>query len=500
MEPFPSVFFVLRMAAAAAAETGCREIEPEHLLMALLQYVDIDLRPLFQIVRDETLRQEIQAECGRMQQLLAQRGLDACELSYHLRLRVGGGTQGVSEPTVHRSTATKRIFSRAEERCRRQRLPLGAYELLEEILAEPTPLVKSALDSPRAKKSQTKPGQPAKSSKLAAGGSKVPELAQAADDLRRLLRSRVFGQDHAIEDLVEGLFAAELARDEVRKRPVGLFVFAGPPGVGKTFLASTAAEHLKKPFKRFDMSSYSGYEEASTLIGNQPVFRGSQPGTLTGFVKEHPEAVLLFDEIEKASPHAILYFLQVLDSARLDDRYTEESVDFGQAVVIFTTNAGRSLYENGTFGTRWHRRTILAALAAEKHPVSGAQAFPETICSRLATGYPIMFQRLGIGDLERIADAQLQESGARLAKKLGLTFSYSDEVPLCLLLREGGFTDARTICAQVDLFVKNELLGFCRMLRQDRLAESLDHTTEMRVEVEKSGGTTGQDICSAPWK
>lgn len=97
---------------------------------------------------------------------------------------------------------------------------------------------------------------------------RLEELTARLRLLRSDLLEKVFGQDHAIEAFVEGLFSAEVvgSADRQRKAPRAVFVFAGPPGVGKTFLAELGASHLNRPFKRFDMSAYSDHQQHNGLV------------------------------------------------------------------------------------------------------------------------------------------------------------------------------------------------------------------------------------------
>ena len=115
----------------------------------------------------------------------------------------------------------------------------------------------------------------------------LPSLTNNIRRMRAQLLSTVFGQDHVVHAFVEGMFAAEVlaASDEKRKRPRAVFVFAGPPGVGKTFLAEQAAEALKLPYKRFDMSSFADHQAYMALVGFEKSYHGAKPGTLTEFVK-----------------------------------------------------------------------------------------------------------------------------------------------------------------------------------------------------------------------
>ncbi|MFQ5473535.1 MAG: AAA family ATPase [Dehalococcoidia bacterium] len=245
-----------------------------------------------------------------------------------------------------------------------------------------------------------------------------PPLDALTEQLRTLraeLLERVFGQDHAVQAFVEGLFNAEVVAtaDTTRQAPRAVFVFAGPPGVGKTFLAELGASRLERPFKRFDMSAYSGHQQNEALVGMAKSFHGAHPGTLTEFVEKNSTAVLLFDEIEKAHSRTIQLFLQILDAGTLEDKYHERNVSFSDTTIILTTNVGRALYESPnssgvhTANARFHRRTILDALESEKDPETRQPFFPAAICSRMATGYPVLFNHLGVNELERVAHAEL---------------------------------------------------------------------------------------------
>jgi ATP-dependent Clp protease ATP-binding subunit ClpA len=104
----------------------------------------------------------------------------------------------------------------------------------------------------------------------------LPELTCRIRHMRAKLLSTVHGQDHVVHAFAEGMFAAEMlaASDEKRKRPRAIFVFAGPPGVGKTFLAEQAAEALDIPYKRFDMSSYADHQAYMGLVGFERSYQG----------------------------------------------------------------------------------------------------------------------------------------------------------------------------------------------------------------------------------
>jgi ATP-dependent metalloprotease FtsH len=318
-----------------------------------------------------------------------------------------------------------------------------------------------------------------------AGDAALPVLDDLTEQMRVLraeLLSRVFGQDHAVHAFVEGIFNANVVvqADEERKGPRAIFLFAGPPGVGKTYLAELSASYLGKPFKRFDMSEFSDHQQHMQLVGFPPSYKSAQAGTLTGYVAEHPECILLFDEIEKAHLNTIHLFLQILDAGRLEDKFTGETVPFRDTLIILTTNAGRALYDSPnetgvtTANASFHRRTILDAIRTEEGP-SGQPFFPAALCSRLATGYPILFNYLGVNELEKIARREMQRVAELFENQYYKTIHFDEALPLMLVLREGANTDARTVRAQSDLFVKTELFKFADLFKKGRLESMLGH-------------------------
>ncbi len=153
------------------------------------------------------------------------------------------------------------------------------------------------------------------------------------------LNRAVFGQTAAIEQVAA---AMKLARAGLRdpQKPIGSFLFAGPTGVGKTEVAKQLASTLGIEMLRFDMSEYMERHTVSRLIGAPPGYVGhDQGGLLTDAVDQHPHAVVLLDEIEKAHPDVYNILLQVMDNGMLTDAVGKK-VDFRNVVLIMTTNAG----------------------------------------------------------------------------------------------------------------------------------------------------------------
>ncbi|EGG75561.1 ClpA-like protein [Gluconacetobacter sp. SXCC-1] len=175
--------------------------------------------------------------------------------------------------------------------------------------------------------------------------ARIPPKSVSSDDketlrsLERDLKGMVYGQDKAIEALTA---AIKLSRAGLRdpEKPIGNYLFSGPTGVGKTEVAKQLASTLGIELIRFDMSEYMERHSISRLIGAPPGYVGfDQGGLLTDAIDQHPHAVLLLDEIEKAHQDLYNVLLQVMDHGRLTD-HNGKTVDFRNVVLIMTTNAG----------------------------------------------------------------------------------------------------------------------------------------------------------------
>ena len=185
--------------------------------------------------------------------------------------------------------------------------------------------------------------------------ARIPPKSVSTDDkevlknLDRDLKAMVFGQDAAIGVLSS---AIKLSRAGLRdaEKPIGNYLFSGPTGVGKTEVAKQLAKTLGIELIRFDMSEYMERHSVSRLIGAPPGYVGfDQGGLLTDAIDQHPHAVLLLDEIEKAHPDLFNILLQVMDHGKLTD-HNGKTVDFRNVILIMTTNAGAADMAKNTIG------------------------------------------------------------------------------------------------------------------------------------------------------
>jgi len=168
--------------------------------------------------------------------------------------------------------------------------------------------------------------------------------------LEENLKGAVFGQDKAIDDIVDKILVAQAGLKNENK-PVGSFVFMGPTGVGKTELAKQLSQQMGTALVRFDMSEYQEKHSVSKLIGSPPGYVGFEEnsGQLITKLQENPNCVLLLDEIEKAHPDVSSILLQIMDNGRITGSNGKEA-DARNCILILTTNLGASEAEKNSIG------------------------------------------------------------------------------------------------------------------------------------------------------
>jgi ATP-dependent Clp protease ATP-binding subunit ClpA len=226
-------------------------------------------------------------------------------------------------------------------------------------------------------------------------------------ELKSKLQSVIFGQDHAINQVVGAIKLSRSGLGQPEK-PVGSFLFSGPTGVGKTELAKQLAAVMGVEFIRFDMSEYAESHTVSRLIGAPPGYVGfDQGGLLTDAINKTPYAVLVLDEIEKAHPNLFNILLQVMDHATLTDNNGKKA-DFRNVILIMTTNAGARELSEGGIGFQKDKGRGHGRGAIER-------AFSPEFRNRLDAW--IAFKPLDFEIIERIVDKFIGELNAQLKEK-----------------------------------------------------------------------------------
>ncbi|MDP2328848.1 MAG: AAA family ATPase, partial [Dehalococcoidia bacterium] len=252
--------------------------------------------------------------------------------------------------------------------------------------------------------------------------------------MEEFLHQKVVGQDRAITVLADAIRRARSGLKDPR-RPIGSFVFVGPTGVGKTYLARALAEYLfddADALIRLDMSEYQERHTASRLIGAPPGYVGfDQAGELTEAVRRRPYQVILFDEIEKAHPDIFNTLLQVMDDGRLTDSHGR-TVDFRNTVLIMTSNLGTGA-KTESLG---FRRATSDGDADRLHTeVESAlkRAFRPEFLNRLDD--IVVFEPLTEPEIRRIAALEVDEVRERLTER-AIDFVVTERA-LDVLAREG---------------------------------------------------------------
>ena len=227
--------------------------------------------------------------------------------------------------------------------------------------------------------------------------------------MSRKLRSRIIGQDEAIEKVVKAIQRNRAGIKDPGK-PIGTFIFFGPTGVGKTQLAKSLAEYLfdsEDNMIRLDMSEYMEKFNVSRLIGAPPGYVGfEEGGQLSERVRRKPYCVVLLDEIEKAHPDVFNLLLQVMDEGRLTDS-NGRTVSFRNTILIMTSNVGsRELEEYGNgvgFNTAGKNVGLNRRNVLEK---AVRKAFPPEFINRVDE--QVFFNSLSKEDIEQIIDIELK--------------------------------------------------------------------------------------------
>jgi ATP-dependent Clp protease ATP-binding subunit ClpA len=169
-------------------------------------------------------------------------------------------------------------------------------------------------------------------------------------NLERNIKRQVYGQDKAVESIVDKILVAQAGLKSADK-PIGSFVFMGPTGTGKTETAKALATNLGVKLVRFDMSEYQEKHSVSKLIGSPPGYVGHEDsaGQLIVKLQENPNCVLLLDEIEKAHPDVSQILLQIMDNGKITGSNGKEA-DARNCVLILTTNLGAADSEKNSIG------------------------------------------------------------------------------------------------------------------------------------------------------
>ncbi len=240
--------------------------------------------------------------------------------------------------------------------------------------------------------------------------ARIPAKSVSSSDrktlknLERDLKLVIFGQDKAIAALGSSI---KMSRSGLREedKPIGMFLFAGPTGVGKTEVTRQLALSMGVELLRFDMSEYMERHTVSRLIGAPPGYVGfDQGGLLTEAVTKNPHAVVLLDEIEKAHPEVFNLLLQVMDHGTLTDNNGRKA-DFRNVIIVMTTNAGAQEMSRASIG-----------FTQQDHTSDGMAVINKTFAPEFRNRLDaiIQFASLDQESVKRVVDKLIVELEAKL--------------------------------------------------------------------------------------
>lgn len=269
-------------------------------------------------------------------------------------------------------------------------------------------------------------------------GIPVQRMAEAEGERLRTmgdeLRKSVIAQDDAITKLVKAIQRNRVGLKDPN-HPIGAFMFLGPTGVGKTYLAKKLAEIMfgsSDALIRIDMSEYTESFNTSRLIGAPPGYVGyEEGGQLTERVRRHPYSIVLLDEIEKAHGNVFNLLLQVLDEGRLTDGLGR-LIDFRNTVIIMTSNAGTRQLKDFGRGVGFNAAGSGNGIFDEKDKEHARSIIQKSLSRQFAPEFLnrldeiVTFDQLDLGSIKKIIDLELKDLFKRV-NDMGYPISIADD-------------------------------------------------------------------------
>ncbi len=281
-------------------------------------------------------------------------------------------------------------------------------------------------------------------------GSMVKDEASQILEFAEKMQDRIKGQDHAITALDEGMRAAKAGLNNP-DQPMGVFLFVGPSGVGKTETATAVADLLfggERFMTAIAMSEFQEKHTVSRLVGSPPGYVGyGEGGVLTEAVRQRPYSVVLLDEVEKADLEVMNLFYQVFDKGTLSDGEGRE-INFKNTIVFLTSNLATDTITE--LGMRDPKPTVAELTEAIRPELS--RHFKPALLARMQI---VPFYPLFGEVMEGIVRIKLNRVGKRLGESQKMSFSYTDAVVSQIAAR---CTEVETGARNIDHIINRTLL------------------------------------------
>ncbi len=317
-------------------------------------------------------------------------------------------------------------------------------------------------------------------------GRMVKNEIEAVLNLAEAMGKRVIGQDHALKMIAKRVQTSRAKLDNPVK-PIGVFLLAGPSGVGKTETALTLAENLyggEHNVITINMSEFQEAHSVSTLKGAPPGYIGyGEGGVLTEAVRRKPYSVILLDEVEKAHSDVHEIFFQVFDKGVMEDG-EGRMIDFKNTIILLTSNVGSDLIMNMCSDPD---------LMPDAEGISKAlrepllKTFPAALLGRLVT---IPYFPLDDSMIRSIAELQLRRIEKRIDENYGVEFTYSDDVITYIIER---CTELESGGRMIDTLLTNTILPEAshHLLQRQLAGESID---KVAIEIKDGSFTYSFDM------
>ncbi|MFP4587518.1 MAG: type VI secretion system ATPase TssH [Desulfohalobiaceae bacterium] len=280
-------------------------------------------------------------------------------------------------------------------------------------------------------------------------GKMARDQAQTVLYLEEQLRERIKGQDHALRTLADVIKEAKSGIRDVQQ-PLGVFLLAGPSGVGKTETGITLADLLfgsEKSMLTINMSEFQEKHTVSRLIGSPPGYVGyGEGGKLTEAVRQHPYTVVLLDEVEKAHPEVLNLFYQVFDKGELTDGEGKE-IDFSNTIIMLTSNLGSDVIQEMTASEDSAMEAVLGAV----RPIL-SEYFQPALLARMTV---IPYFSLKGEALKEIVGLKLTKLQKKLETNNHMSLTYDDAVVQAIGDR---CTETETGARNIDFILRGNIL------------------------------------------